>query len=214
MLLVSDGNSATLKALVSNADPVRVALSVLTPLVPLVLLMFACHLIEEFLVVRGVPVRTCVSAALVALGSCMLLSNGTPLLAFTCFAALFLGVFYERRNFLKTGERVKVFQPFFAVAVVAVAVMASGPWMALERIELEEKPPITGYFLSSQDDWSTLLSMDGEVIIVRSDQVVARTVCDSPAKRHVLLTSLRDASDSRGFDCSSVGSQPDSEPSK
>lgn len=217
VLLLSNGDLATLRVLVRNADPVNVALSVLTPLVPLVLLMVACHIIEEWVVVRRMPAEVGLGAIITGVAALMLMpfSRGSTLIVFAIsFIALGIFVRRERRKFAAENRRSKVFQPSITVIVAIIALLLGGPWMPRERIELQDKPPLAGYFLSTQDDWSTLLTEDGEVVIVPSDQVVTRVVCGTPNQGRTALAILRGSSNKPGFDCSSTEPQPVSEPLK
>ncbi|MCS5730655.1 hypothetical protein N1031_12865 [Herbiconiux moechotypicola] len=84
--------------------------------------------------------------------------------------------------------------------LVTVLVVPAGMWLPLEQVQIEDEPAQTVYVLDTSDGWTTMISDQREISVVKGDQVNARVVCNQ-GRFDSLLTMFARANAPDGLAC-------------
>jgi hypothetical protein len=224
VLAVVNGDARMAAALVSSTSGLSIALSALVSYVPLVVAfvaLSACSLLY-FAVTRNPKRRpwSVLGAAFVALGGiyyAMSLATSSEVLGGAVFfLALPYGVEHRLldENGSDGGGKVRVEdvvsevapRDLGAAAVIVLVLLAAlgswfaissrAPWVPAEHVTVRGATQ-TGYVMAADGVWTTLLTeLDRAVLIVRTDDISARSLC-RPADQET--TALIEINEFRGI---------------
>jgi hypothetical protein len=178
LLIVARGDPATLRVLVQNADPIRVMLGSVLPVIPMALLILPPYYLERRIRGESIPPWWGgASIAITALGLFTLPSSWFGYL--TTLYLMLTFVAYEEFLRRRGSKSVRVYNPVVSFGTVLILVAgAAGPWVSAEVVEQRNDGPIVAYFVDDREGWVTLLRYGDGIKIMHSADVTNRTACN------------------------------------
>lgn len=194
IIVVSGGNSESLKALVQDLDVKALVLATLLPFLTTALFwvfIFASTLSRLNTNKRGLFLVSIIALPMIyyTMPLAYLLANITALVVFLIITIL--SGLTRRRPFIGNALAVGV-----ALAGIAFFVLApfslAGMWLPKERITIGEDA-VVGYILSDDGNWTKYMDNQNKVHIVPSTHLVQReTMNDNPVWYNDSLSALLD----------------------
>jgi hypothetical protein len=197
LLLVSQGDAATLAVLAQNLDITTIFVATLVASLFIMLYVVSLLLVTEEGALlpsfRGPGLRRLVLVLTAALVVSMDVSWRLALLWVIAFA-VFVGLEYLARWLSRraggTGSG-RLVEPVVFVFIILSSVVLMGPWLPTDRITLSDNSIRVGYVVSTGDPM-TVLWREGGVVYLKPSDFKARQLCSEGSSGPSILSLGKD----------------------